>query len=394
MKARQTLFWAGSILALILGLRGTTAAGSTASQAGSAKPAVIRCPEGTGTLARRWEWARQVAGREKLASGYWVGYSIEKLMEENAFIGGFLGNGSGEFSLAALLRGETSLSPSRIRNVSHFFGGRGFRNGENDRTVKWVKKRVGVLYRFGKSGEALPETVGAVDERWPVAFEGKTLIWLGSATEDESLGILAGLYDKPAVGKPAVRIVAAAGIHEASPSVLDFLERVAKSRAAEAVRTEAVSCLGGYRDERTLRALLPLAKTDSSLSVRKEALSALGDLGLPEAINALIEVARSNGPADVREEAMQALAENPSEKVIAVLDRIIASDPVPDIQEEAVQALSEIEDGTGLPLLIKVARTHAAVEIRKSAIEALGESSDPRALAALIELAKKRGTGF
>jgi len=390
MKKRQKLLWTGWLLGATLALGGQAAFVKAAPQAGPAKPAVIRCPEGTGSLSQRWEWARQAVRREGLASGYWIGFSIEKLMEENAYIGCFLGNGSGEISLASLLRGEAPLVPSRIRNFSFFSGGRRFRNEGNDRMTKWVKKRVGVLFRFAKGGDALPEAVGAVDDRWPVAFEGKTLIWLGPATEDESLGLLAGLYDRPAAGKLAERIVSTAGIHEASVPVLAFLERVAKSRAPEPVRVEAVSCLGGYRDQRSLRALIPLAKADASLEVRQEAVSALGEIGNPEAVDVLIEVARSTGPAKVREEAVQALAENASSKVLSALERIIADDPVRNIQEEAVQALSEIEDGTGLPLLIKVAKTHAVVEIRKSAIEALSESSDPRALAALIELAKKK----
>jgi len=395
MKTPRTIAFLGIGLILALGPAGKAAPGQAPRTPGQAATQVIRCPEGTGTLAQRWEWARQTVRRQSPAAGYWVGYSIEKLMEENTYIGCFIGDGPKEVSLGELLDGGKTFYPSHRGNMS-FFSGRGFfdRRADSDRMVKLVKKRIGVLYRFAKGAEGVLESVGAVDDHLPIAFEGKPLLWLGPATETESLKLLESLYDRPATGKLAGRIVETAGIHEESAPVVPFLERVIKSRAAEPVRVEAVSALSGYGDARITGILAPLAKSDASLEVRKEAIDVLGDIGKPEAIDVLIEIARTNGPEEVRKEAVQALGENPSEKTIAALERIIVNDTVPDVQEEAVDALAGIESGAGLPVLIRTAKTHPVIQIRKAAVEALGESSDQRALAALIELAKNKGTGL
>jgi len=387
MKTKRIAAGLGPALlsALILG---ATAAGAAEK---AAPVEVIRCPNLSGNLAERWEWARQTVRQKGLKSGYWIGYSIEKLMEANAYIGCFGGSRSEDISLGALLDGKETLYPSNLRNVS-VFSGRIHLNDQtgHDRIVTMVKKRIGVLFRFVKDGDALPESVGATDDHFPVAFEGKPLLWLGPAEDEESLLLLTTIYDRPATGKLAERIVETAGIHEKSAPVIPFLERVVKSRAPEDVRIEAVDALGGYPEERTLRILVPLAKSDSSIEVRKEAVSALGEFGNPEAVDALIAVARTGAPAEVREEAVDALAENISEKVLSAFEGIIDKDPDQDVKEEAVQALAEIEDGAGLELLIQIAKNHSDIEIRKAAIEALSESSDPRALKALIDLATNK----
>jgi len=388
MKARRFIACLGPALALALMLGGEAAGGAKA-----AAVEVIRCPEPTGELAGRWEWARQIVRQRGLTNGYWIGYSVEKLMEENAFIlcfGGSRGR-AGDASLGALLEGKDTLYSSNVRNVSFFSGRtRSTDRAGRDRIATLVKKRIGVLYRFAKGSDGLPESVGATDDHFPVAFEGKPLLWLGPASDEESLRILTSIYDRPAPEKLAERIIQAAGIHEEPAPVIPFLERVVESRAPEPVRVEAVSALRDYQDERVLRILISHAQADASVEVRQEAVAGLGEIGGPEALDALIAVARSTSPADVREEAIQALAENISEKVLSVLEGIIDRDPDREIKEEAVQALSDIETGTGLPLLIKIAKTHTDFEIRKTAIEALGESADPRALAALLELAQNK----
>jgi hypothetical protein len=389
MKTKRFAACLGSALLFVL------IPGAIAAEAAEKAKAVevIRCPNASEKLAERWEWARQTVRRRSLANGYWIGYSVEKLMEENSFLYCFGGsrNRAEDASLAAVLEDQDTLYPSKVRNIS-FFSGRyhfGGRAG-HDRIVKLVKKRIGILYRFAKGPDSLPESIGATDDHFPVAFEGKPLVWLGPASDEESLRVLTSIYDRSVPEKLAERIVETAGIHEISAPVIPFLERIIKSRAPESVRVEAVSALGGYPDARVLGILVPLAKADSSLEVRKEAVEALGEIGEPEAVDALAAIARSTSPAEVREEAIEALVENVSAKVLSTLEGIIDKDPDREIQEEAVEALAEIEDGSGVPLLIKIAKNHPDVEIRKTAVEALGESDDPRALKALIELATNK----
>src|SRR5574341_824316 len=52
---------------------------------GLAQPVIIYDKPET-NLADRWSWAQRESGGRKFSGGFWVAYSIERLMDENSFI--------------------------------------------------------------------------------------------------------------------------------------------------------------------------------------------------------------------------------------------------------------------------------------------------------------------
>jgi len=56
------------------------------SQTGAAQE-VVHYADSTQALNKRWTWAMDQAARTEFKNGYWVGYSISRLMEENSTIG-------------------------------------------------------------------------------------------------------------------------------------------------------------------------------------------------------------------------------------------------------------------------------------------------------------------
>jgi hypothetical protein len=47
---------------------------------------VLHHPDSSQALDQRWAWAKQQAGQPRFKKGYWIGYSIQRLMEENSTI--------------------------------------------------------------------------------------------------------------------------------------------------------------------------------------------------------------------------------------------------------------------------------------------------------------------
>src|SRR5437867_4606996 len=48
---------------------------------------VVRYPGLPKPLADRWQWAREEASNRGFDNGYWIGYSIERLMGERSMVG-------------------------------------------------------------------------------------------------------------------------------------------------------------------------------------------------------------------------------------------------------------------------------------------------------------------
>ncbi len=53
---------------------------------------IIRYDGGEQTLSQRWKWAFQKADEKGWAKNYWVGFSIQRMMPENSFIGSWSSN--------------------------------------------------------------------------------------------------------------------------------------------------------------------------------------------------------------------------------------------------------------------------------------------------------------
>ena len=53
---------------------------------GSIFSQVARHPNPKDNLIARWDWAKKEAGQQNLEHGFWIGYSIKRLMREDQYI--------------------------------------------------------------------------------------------------------------------------------------------------------------------------------------------------------------------------------------------------------------------------------------------------------------------
>lgn len=334
---------------------------------------ILHHPEPSEALGQKWQWAEEQAA--DLDRGYWIGYSIERLMGENSFIGSWSSRGR-RMTLHEMLYGEKpEFSP-----VSR---GRWERQEGPERKVI---KEIALLFEF-RAGATEAREVHVTNLSGHVDLEGDPLIWLGGAGDDESLDFVQEQYRRTRSNEFKEELVLAVSIHDDSEQVVPILTDILTGDDADDVRESAAFWLGQHGDASALAILQRVARNDRSEDVREQAVFGISQMDLPEATEALIDVAR-NGPRDIRENAIFWLGQKASDRAVEALGDIVDDEDDTEVQKQAVFAISQLPDDEGIPLLIEIAKTHPVAKIRKDAIFWLGQSEDPRALEALIELVR------
>jgi hypothetical protein len=351
---------------------------------------VVRNANPEDALGARAEWAQREARARGYKTGFWVAYSIERMTEENSHVGSFdCRSGSLELTLGEIVAGKRLDKPASAPRSVQTTARRVLEDLERTpKPARLVRKDLALLFRHGDTGGAKPEHVDLSDMDLAFDLKGKPLIWLGGATDEESLAFVRKLFG--VVGDKEIKedLVVAAGVHDAPSLVIPFLETVLKSRESDELRKDAAFWIGQQGGPSALKILGSTARTDPSIEVRKGAVFGLSQVELEEAVDGLIELARTAGDADVRHEAVFWLGQCASKKAEAALIGFVDKDPDPKVQEQALFALSELPDNQGVDPLIRIAKTHPNPHIRKKAIFWLGECDDPRALETLIAIVK------
>ena len=322
-------------------------------------------PEPEAPLAARWAWAE--ARAEARAGGTWIGYGIMREMHAHTRFGSWA-QGSRRPTLHEVLYGTPPPENLPAASGRTEAGPRG-------------RKLVGLLFLIER-GAVVDVDLASVDAE--VDLEGRPLLWLGPAADGESLDRLEAAFAGADEEDLAEDLLAAVGVHEATPRVVSILRGVLTSERPDEIREAAAFWLGQQDDADALRLLVRTARADRSEDVREKAVFGLAQMDRPEALDALIDLARRGGV--VREEAIFWLGQKAARRAVETLGELVEDDPETEIQKQAVFALSELPDGEGVPLLIEIARTHPKTAVRKHAIILLGHSEDPRALDALVEL--------
>ena len=373
------------ILVLVLGL---ALAGHMAAQTRLPRE-VVKHPRPQDALSARLGWALGEAARAGSKDGFWVGYSIRRLMEENSYIGSVHTGWRDEVTLAEVLSGKTVV-PGAPRDESV---GRTARRvlDELEKSKKpepKVWKDIAILLRYGpEKGPAL-DNVTMSDVTLAVDLKGLPLYWLGEAAEVESLTELKAIYAKTTADKVKEHLVAAVGIHGSPSLTVPLLRGVVEGGDADGVRKDAAFWLSQQDDASVVGILVRTAKSDRSAEVRKSAVFGLSQVKRPEAVDEIIGLARSAPDDRVRRDAIFWLGQMATKKAGAALEEFALSDRDVKVQEHAVFALSELPEGQGIEPLIKIAKTHPDPRVRKKAIFWLGETRDRRALDTLIEIVK------
>jgi len=348
-------------------------------------------------LMDRFTWAARQATPPAFAKGYWVGYSIQRIMGEHSYMGSWHG-WSGrpeqieptiEYLIAVKIKGEPPKRPDDeiLREAARNALDEAERKEAPERQVL---KEIGIFFRFFPGSRQSLSLIEISDLKLAFDFEGLPLVWLGSAKNDESVSYLESLYRTEAAWDKKEDLLSAISVHQEPRLVIPFLDGVLKSNAPEAIRGQAAEGLGEQDDAQAVPILRRVIRSDTSAAVRERAISGLVEMSRPEALELLIETARQAPDQELRKEAVRGLAEKASEKVGPSAARAAFDDKETEVQRQAVEVMAELPPAEALPVLARIAETHANPEVRRAAIEALGELEDPAAVTILIRLIKGR----
>jgi hypothetical protein len=339
---------------------------------------VVRHPDAAQPLPQRWTWAVAQSRQSRFENGYWIGYSIERLMGENSTIG------SMHIKNGRIFRGaEKSLSELIYRIAtplelpSHY----------DEKSERKVMKEVGIFLGFTSGDDKLRKIHESTFEL-SVDFRGLPLLWLGEAQDEQSLVLLERLYRDAGASEIKKDLISAIGLHGESAPRRTFLAGVLAGKESSEIRKQAAFWLGQADDPEALRILRETAKSDRSTEVRKQAVFAMSQMHLPEAEDALFELARAQTDREVCKEAIFWLAQTAAEKAVPILKDTVFKEADTAIQKQAVFALTQLSDNQGVPILIDIAKNHSNPAVRKDAIFWLGQSDDSRATEALLKLVR------
>jgi HEAT repeat protein len=207
-----------------------------------------------------------------------------------------------------------------------------------------------------------------------VDLRSQPVFWLGAAESSQSLELLDKLYARARTIDLKEDLVAAVGVHDASPAVVGWLTARVDSGDPDEVRANAAERIAWHPIRESIGVLDRIARADRASKVRQEAAEALGDLALPDAAPALIALARELQDEQARLEAVEALGARSESIAHDALAQIAQQDPSLQVQREAVETLGESDDPRAAERLSELARTHADEHVRAEAVETLGET--------------------
>ena len=350
---------------------------------------VLKHPDPAEKLDSRWEWALKEAKNNKFKDGFWIGYSIQKLMGVNSFMGTIKSHReTDEITLEEIIFGKKA--PTREKNISDketikqaaekaLMRIKDPHSGEEK-----VIKDVAILFEFGKKPDLeYLERVKVSNLSLYVDLDELPLIWLGKSDENQSVPLLEKLYNNVSSEDVKEKMVTAVGVHEPSNLTVSFLEKILKGNDPGDVREKAAFWMGQQDTERALKILLKTAQKDRSEEVRKKAVFGISQIKIEGATVALINLAEKADDEEVREKAIFWLGQREGEKALKFLVRVAKSDPSSDVREKAVFAISQMKSDKAIEQLIDLAYHAKQKNVRKKAIFWLGQKASKKAVTAL-----------
>ena len=359
---------------------------SSAPQVPTHAGEVLLHPDPAQPLAERSAWARRAA-EERRFREYWVGHSIapSPSFQAGILMGSFdhtggLVLGDGEDTIT--LSGGLLMDPENLELPGVPLAP----------LVGAAPEDVAVLYLWsGTTNRAAIRRVHLATARLPVDLEGLPVLWLGGATDRESVAETLALLEKSRDAELGKDLVGVVGAHADSALVVPELARILGSSALDAeLRGDAAEWLARHPGREALQALVTAARGDGSGDVRSEAAESVAEMRYGPAFDALVALARELDDHEARLEAVEGLGQRSEPAAVPALLELAEGDPDEDVQSEAVETLGEVEGGAGLAPLASLARAHRSIEVRREAIETYGECAPAdEALGFLNDLAER-----
>ena len=357
-------------------------------------------PRPAGPIAERAAWARGEAKANRWEKGFWIGFGIRRLMGEHSSMGWYpWGGPETHLTLDDLINGRKTALEKKIdddqaaRGTAASMPGlaRSFAAGRRgDEPERPVMKDIGILLRMAAGEEKFPADIRVSNLDLPFDLEERPFVWLGMATDAESLAYLIPLYAQAAGEEDKRSLLWAIGLHQDAAAVVPFVERILAGKESEEIRAEAAACLGEQNDPKALALLLKTIKADPSEEVRERAVGGLVEMELPAASEALTALALNGTDRPIRKEAVRGLADKADAASVRALEKISTGDKDPEIQQEAIHALADLPGRSGLAHLVNLVKTHPDATVRREAVEAIGDVGGPEAVKILAEWARGR----
>ena len=357
-------------------------------------------PRPAGPVTERAAWARGEAKANRWEKGFWIGFGIRRLMGEHSSMGWYpWGGPETHLTLEDLIGGRKTALEKKIdgdqaaRGTAASMPGlvRSFAAGrKGDEPERPVMKDIGILLRMTAGEEKFPADIRVSNLDLPFDLEERPFVWLGMATDAESLAYLIPLYAQAAGEEDKRSLLWAIGLHQDAAAVVPFVERILSGKESEEIRAEAAACLGEQNDPKALALLLKTIKADPSEEVRERAVGGLVEMELPAASEALTALALNGKDRPIRKEAVRGLADKADDASVRALEKISTGDKDPEIQKEAIHALADLPGRSGLAHLVNLVKTHPDATVRREAVEAVGDVGGPEAVKILAEWARGR----
>ncbi|HEX6367662.1 MAG TPA: HEAT repeat domain-containing protein [Longimicrobium sp.] len=308
---------------------------------------IIRHPRPSEPLARRWAWAVEEMESRRMARA-WVAWSVP----------------------AAFSPGPTWLDAPGGSRVTL-----------NQRLGAPAEQTV-MLFTVARDGQV--EHVaghGAV-----VNLGRQPVVWLGSATGEESFAKLRGMGDGLRDPDQRESLVEIVGLHGAA-GVVPYLAAVLGRDGSNGVRREAATALGRHRTDEALAALQTAVERDGSEDVRREAVEAIGRMRHPGSTTLLREIAVSAPNSSTRRHAAEALSGGGDDAFESLRQIAIAEEDLV-VARQAVESMQSFSAEQAAPVLEQIAWAPVREETARQAAESLGRFPAPWAVVALDSIAR------
>jgi len=352
---------------------------------------IIKHPNSSQKLKNRWKWAIKNSRQSEYQNGFWIGYSIDRLMGENSFTGSFNSERSWkEKSLAELVYGkkiklqeENLTDDQKVRRAAK----KVLEELENpNKPEKKILKEVAFLFQFDNSSKDMNK-IKISNLSLHVDLDNLPLIWIGKTNHIESVSFLEKQYSKDFSDDVKEDLITTIAMHKTSDQLVDFLSEIILSKESNDVREKAVFWIGEHETGKTLKLLIKTAKKDRSTHVREKAVFSIYRMESEKANEVLIDLAHNANKRQVREKAIFWLGQKDSPKAAKILENIAINDADKEIQQKAIFGLSQLKDEISTNVLIKLAKKHPNKESRKKAIFWLGQKASKKAVETLENMA-------
>jgi hypothetical protein len=349
---------------------------------------VFFAPGHLNTLDKKYAWALEQMKETNAESPVWVGYNITRLEKAGTRISWNSDDRYSRETLAEIL--NRSPRPSYETSMTLLEAAKAAGQKHTDGQEPLVEKELAFLFLTNsvrKHGEPFKE-IKMTQFDCPVHLENRSVIWLGTVPQTESLQFLSGLYAKTDSESCKKDLIVGIASHTLSDPVIEFLKNRIEGGEPDELRESAVFWVGQQPDPHALNILKDCVNSDRSPDIREKAIFSISQMDIPEAEEVLIDLAYHAPSGELSKKAVFWLGQKASEKAVKALKEVVFSANETELQKHAVFALSQWEDGNAVTDLIHIAETHPNPEVRKHAIFWLGETGDPRAVDALVRMVR------